>query len=369
MRSQVFISYSHKNRSWLERLQTMLRPLVRTGAVTVWDDMQIKPGQRWRDEITQALARARVAVLLVSPEFLASDFIHQHELPPLLDAAEQEGLKIIWVPISASLYTVTEIARYQSAWDPARPLDSLSDWERNQALVSICHAIKDAVAEVRPEKTDAARLQFVQGAPVSLTRVFARKEIVLGRPKLNADLWLALFPLNDTANQALMDGFSRFHAVLRFEHGAEIRDDHSRAGTDLDGTPLDRQWRPLTDGAVIDFAHHALRLQVRSAPACWLRLDRLDNGVEVENYLLLKGRAIIGTGATAAIPVSGQPGSTGALAELRYEEGGFVIAPVAAPLAINGGRERPGMAVGLRDGDRVEVGPLVFDFRTGAYPG
>src|SRR5262245_53425050 len=77
----VFISYSDQDRAWLERLSTMLAPLVRAGAIEFWWDGQIKAGNPWRQEIDGAMTSARVAVLLVSAPFLASKFIAEVEMP------------------------------------------------------------------------------------------------------------------------------------------------------------------------------------------------------------------------------------------------------------------------------------------------
>jgi formylglycine-generating enzyme required for sulfatase activity len=145
-RDQLFISYSHVDREWVERLQTMIRPLVRSHGLRLWDDSQIQPGDKWREEIETALAAAKVALLLVSSDFLASEFVTNSELPQLLTAAEEEGLRILWVPLRPSLVRRTPIDAYQALLDPGRPLARMDPVEQEEALVEIALAIEKALA-------------------------------------------------------------------------------------------------------------------------------------------------------------------------------------------------------------------------------
>ena len=144
MRTSAFISYSHKDGKWLDKLNVMLTPLTRDG-MNVWSDQNIKAGALWADEIRKALADAKVAILLVSPDFLASKFIHENELPPLLAEAELGGLVILWIPIHFSNYKLTKINDYQAVWEPSQPLASLSKSKLNQALVFISETIAEAM--------------------------------------------------------------------------------------------------------------------------------------------------------------------------------------------------------------------------------
>jgi SAM-dependent methyltransferase len=145
MPNKVFLSYSHKDERWLTIFKDFLKPYIQGAQVMIWDDSQIMTGQPWRRELKSALLDANAAILLVTPNFLASDFIAKEELPPLLIAAERQGLMIFWVPVSYSGYKQTPIADYQATFNPDTPLDTLSPARRNKALVAICSKIKDAL--------------------------------------------------------------------------------------------------------------------------------------------------------------------------------------------------------------------------------
>lgn len=145
IRDQVFICYSHKDKQWLDDLQTHLKPYVRNG-LTAWSDKQIAPGSKWLPEIETALNSAKVTVLLVTPNFLASDFIHEKELGPLLKKTEKGKVRIIWIPVQACSYKETPLKDYQAATDPDKPLANMRKADRDGTWVRICEEIKKAVS-------------------------------------------------------------------------------------------------------------------------------------------------------------------------------------------------------------------------------
>src|ERR1019366_836476 len=103
-RGQIFVSYAHEDKPWLDRLLKIMAPLTRNKVLEVWYDEKIKPGAKWREEISQTLKGARLGVLLVSPDFCASEFIAREELPFLLRAAEEERVPLFWVLVGEWLY-------------------------------------------------------------------------------------------------------------------------------------------------------------------------------------------------------------------------------------------------------------------------
>jgi tetratricopeptide (TPR) repeat protein len=136
-RDKVFISYSHKDIAWLKKIRTMLKPLEDSGRLLFWDDTRIAPGTKWRDEIQLALNSAQAAVLLVTDNFLASDFVVCVELPQLLKAAENGGLRLFAILVSHCLYEQTPLKDFQFANDVSTPLDSLSVPRQKKLLAEI----------------------------------------------------------------------------------------------------------------------------------------------------------------------------------------------------------------------------------------
>jgi hypothetical protein len=144
-RNKVFISYSHQDQSYLKRLQTHLAPYIRGKTIDVWDDTRIKAGGDWLDEIKQTLEETRVAVLLVSVAFRASDFITNNELPPLLEAAENGGAIILSVIVDPCNFEDTPLYRYQAVNNPRKPLSKMKTAERDEVWVRLVKRIQEIV--------------------------------------------------------------------------------------------------------------------------------------------------------------------------------------------------------------------------------
>ncbi len=130
---RIFVSYSHKDKRWLKDFRSHIQPLIRGGHIDAWDDSKIAPGQEWHKEITTAIEAADIAVLLVSPDFLDSEFIANEELPRLLAGRKT----VFWIAIRHSNYAVTSIAKYQCANEPNSPLASLTKNNCDKAWVEI----------------------------------------------------------------------------------------------------------------------------------------------------------------------------------------------------------------------------------------
>ena len=199
MRDSVFFSYCREDSRWLKELKTSLAGIENEVRLNVWDDSRISPASEWRREIDEALSTAAAAVLLLSPDFFASEFISKSELPPLLEAARRGELKLFSVIVSPCAHDqITDV--FQTVNDPARPLTTLTDAERQ----SVWKRLLEQVTAVGATITDEARTE------AELVRL---NNDLAARPEIKA--------INDKMKQAEsdpnLDGVYRENALCFLE--------------------------------------------------------------------------------------------------------------------------------------------------------
>jgi hypothetical protein len=114
--------------------------------IDVWVDTRISPGKKWKEEIRGALSSASVALLLVSADFLASDFIVDDELPPLLKAAEEGGTVILPLILKPCRFARDpHLKQFQAINDPKRSLITLPE-DQQEALYDLtAEAVERAI--------------------------------------------------------------------------------------------------------------------------------------------------------------------------------------------------------------------------------
>jgi hypothetical protein len=138
-KNKIFISYSHQDTNWLKEVKKNLKVLQFDDIdFETWDDTKIKTGEKWKIEIEKALKECKIAILLISTDFLASDFIQNDELPPLLKKAEVDGTVILPLIVGHSRFTKTKnLKDFQAVNDPNTPLISCSKAEVQKILVKL----------------------------------------------------------------------------------------------------------------------------------------------------------------------------------------------------------------------------------------
>ena len=102
---KIFISYSHKDETFKDELVTMLAGLQRQGIVDAWDDRRIEAGDEWNTSIQDAMNDCDLALLLVSPDYLASRFIQEEEQPKLLQRRQEMQLRVIPIIVRPCKWT------------------------------------------------------------------------------------------------------------------------------------------------------------------------------------------------------------------------------------------------------------------------
>jgi tetratricopeptide (TPR) repeat protein len=165
MPATVFISYSHQDARWKDRLVEQLGPIEQEDLLQVWHDGLIRPGTDWLPEIEAAMAEARVAVLLVTASFLKSEFIRKREFAELLRRRQADGLWVIPVFVRPCNWQVSPLGSIQGRPAGGKALSRLSRAIADEELARIAAEILDLVrGKAAPEE---AAMRRPEAGPVT----------------------------------------------------------------------------------------------------------------------------------------------------------------------------------------------------------
>lgn len=143
----IFISYSHKDAKWLELVKTHMKPLERYYGIDEWNDQKLRTSDIWKEEISKALNDATIAVLLFSANFMASDFIINNELQPLLKNASNGGVRIMPVMVSpCATFEESGLSDYQATNGPDKTLIEMNEGEVHRTLKKLVEDIKSFIS-------------------------------------------------------------------------------------------------------------------------------------------------------------------------------------------------------------------------------
>ncbi|HJP92701.1 MAG TPA: toll/interleukin-1 receptor domain-containing protein [Pyrinomonadaceae bacterium] len=160
-RTNVFISYSHEDDAWRRRLSQHVAILFREGLIDLWSDRQIGVGNDWEKEIEAALTTARVALLLISPAYLASEYIWKNEIPRII-AHSKDGMRIVPLIVRPCAWRLAkELSRLQARPEDERALSAGSEAQIDADLSALVYELANLIADSATNDRSTGAIAFV----------------------------------------------------------------------------------------------------------------------------------------------------------------------------------------------------------------
>ncbi|MER8658649.1 toll/interleukin-1 receptor domain-containing protein [Mesorhizobium sp. M0847] len=165
--AKIFFSYSHADEALRDQLERQLSVLRRQGAVEVWHDRRIGAGQELNSEIDRNLEDAEIILLLVSADFLASDYCYEREMMRALQRHREGSAIVIPVILRACPWHDAPFGKLMATPTDGRPITQWPD--RDQAFLEVANAIRDAAKRIKPaEAPTTARIPTSESSPSAI---------------------------------------------------------------------------------------------------------------------------------------------------------------------------------------------------------
>ncbi|SRR6266487_1416171 len=140
---KIFISYAHEDEALRERLDKHLSHLKQQNLISVWHDRDIKAGTEWKYEIDTYLEQAHLILLLISPDFMASEYCYGTEMQRAMERHQAGGACVIPIILRPVDWKNAPFGKLQALPRDDKPVSLWRD--RDDALDNIVRGIREAI--------------------------------------------------------------------------------------------------------------------------------------------------------------------------------------------------------------------------------
>src|SRR5947209_2479826 len=145
---EIFCCYAREDQDLMKKLRTHLMPLQRRSLIKLWSDIDINAGDEWEEEIQKHLNTAHMILLLVSPDFMASDYCYSTEMEYALQRHEKQEARVIPIILRPTAWKGAPFDKIQVLPANARPVTDARSW------ISIDEALNDVTEKIGPIVTE-----------------------------------------------------------------------------------------------------------------------------------------------------------------------------------------------------------------------
>src|SRR6266702_3978787 len=158
---EIFYSYAHEDERLWKALDKQLNLLKRDGLVTDWNDHKITAGKEWESEILTHLDSAEVILLLISPDFIASDYCYSVEMQRAMERHERGEARVIPIILRPTDWKSATFGKLKALPSDGR---ALTRWpNRDEAFLNVAKGIRKAVRELAASSLPSTK--FVEDSP------------------------------------------------------------------------------------------------------------------------------------------------------------------------------------------------------------
>src|SRR5713101_5117270 len=178
----LFLSYAHEDELLLRKLETHLSLLKRQGLISMWHDRLLQPGNDWAREIDSHLNQASVILLLISADFLVSDYCYGIEMKRALERQEAGEVRVIPILLRSVDWKGAPFGHLQALPTDAKPITAWSN--EDTALTDVAAGIRRVIEDLPLLAASAPRAAL----PAIWNIPYSRNPFFLGRDGLLSSL-------------------------------------------------------------------------------------------------------------------------------------------------------------------------------------